>query len=207
MTTTTPATADPQAVRTHVHALWAAVADRWADHADDVDERLMALTATMLDRAALHPGDTVLELACGPGGAGLAAAERVGPHGQVVLSDVVADMVAIAADRAAARGVDNVRTAVRDLEDIDEADGAYDAVLCREGLMFAVDPERAAAEVHRVLRPGGRAAVSVWGPRAQNPWLGLVFDAVTAQTGITVPPPGMPGPFALEDRERLHGIL
>jgi SAM-dependent methyltransferase len=196
-----------QTRRGHVHAMWATVAGQWAAHADYVDERVAAASATMLERVALRPGDAVLELACGPGGLGLAAAEQVGPHGEVVLSDVVAEMTAIAAARAAERGLGNVRAAVLDLEEIDEADASYDVVLCREGLMFAVDPERAGRELHRVLRPGGRVAVSVWGPRAQNPWLGVVFDAVTAQTGMPVPPPGLPGPFALDDRDRLLTIL
>ena len=154
-----------------------------------------------------QPGDAVLELACGPGGAGLAAAERVGPAGTVVLTDVVAEMVAIAGVRAEARGATNVRTAVRDLEAIDDPDGTYDAVICREGLMFAVEPERAAREVYRVLRPGGRVAASVWGRRDRNPWLGVVFDAVTAQTGFPVPPPGMPGPFSLSEAGPLAGLL
>jgi enediyne biosynthesis protein CalE5 len=199
--------AEAQSRRRHVHAMWAAVADRWAEHADYADERVAAVTARMLERAALRPGEAVLELACGPGGVGLAAAERVAPGGQVVVSDVVAEMTGIAAARAAERGLDNVRAAVLDLEEIDQADTSYDAVLCREGLMFAVDPERAGREAYRVLRPGGRVAVSVWGPRAENPWLGVVFDAVTAHTGLPVPPPGLPGPFALGDRDRLCGIL
>jgi SAM-dependent methyltransferase len=159
----------------------------------------------MLELAALRPGDRVLELACGPGGAGIAAAERVGPGGEVVLSDVAAEMTAIAAERAA--GLSNVSTAVLDLEQIDQPDDSYDAVLCREGLMFALDPARAARELARVLRPGGRAALAVWGPRERNPWLGLVFDAVSAQIGAPVPPPGIPGPFALGDAERLGGLL
>jgi ubiquinone/menaquinone biosynthesis C-methylase UbiE len=198
---------EAEARRRHVHAMWAAVAERWAEHADYVDQRVAVLTAMMLERAAPRPGDAVLELACGPGGIGLAAAERVVPGGEVVMSDVVAEMTAIAAARARERGLTNVRAAVLDLEEIDQADASYDVVLCREGLMFAVDPERAGREAYRVLRPGGRVAVSVWGPRAQNPWLGVVFDAVTAQTGTPIPPPGMPGPFALEDRDRLGGIL
>src|SRR5215217_7738974 len=91
------------AVRTAVHAMWATVADRWAEYADEVDDRARGLTARMLERTAPQPGDLVLELACGPGRAGLAAAELVAPHGEVVLSDVVADMTAIAAARAAAK--------------------------------------------------------------------------------------------------------
>jgi SAM-dependent methyltransferase len=149
----------------------------------------------------------VLELASGPGGLGIAAAERVAPGGEVVLSDVVAEMTEIAAARASARGVTNVRARVIDLEEIDEPDRAYDVVLCREGLMFALDPARACTEIARVLRPGGRVGIAVWGPRERNPWLSIVQDAVTAQLGAPIPPPGIPGPFALADAERLAALL
>jgi SAM-dependent methyltransferase len=187
--------------------MWASVADRWAEHADDVDTSRAAVTVAMLERAGPRPGDRVLELAGGPGGVGLAAAERVAPGGEVVITDVVAEMTAVAAARAAARGLDHVVTRERDLEDLDEPDGAFDVVLCREGLMFATDPGRAAAEIRRVLCPGGRVAVAVWGPRERNPWLGLLFDALTAQTGQPVPPPGVPGPFSLGDGARLAALL
>jgi ubiquinone/menaquinone biosynthesis C-methylase UbiE len=194
-------------VREHVHAMWAAVADRWAEYADETDDRGRHVTELMLDSVALAPGERVLELACGPGGTGLAAAERVGALGEVVLSDVAADMVAIAAARAAARGFTNVATRTLDLEAIEENDASFDVVLCREGLMFAVEPDRAAVEIHRVLRATGRVAVAVWGPPQENPWLGVVFEAVRSVTGMIVPPPGMPGPFALQDQSRLHDVL
>ena len=187
--------------------MWSSVAAGWAEHADYADARGAETTARMLELAALQPGERVLELACGPGGLGLAAAGHVGPNGQVVLSDVAPEMTAIAAERAAAAGVENVSTAVLDLEDIDQPDGLYDAVLCREGFMFALDPEHAARELCRVLRPGGRAVLAVWGPRERNPWLGLVFDAVSAQTGAVIPPPGVPGPFAQSDARRLQSLL
>jgi SAM-dependent methyltransferase len=192
-----------------LHAMWGAVADGWGEHADFVDARSAALTARMLDRAALRPGERVLELAGGAGGLGMAAAEQVGPEGEVVLSDVAAEMTAIAARRAAARGIGNVATRELDLERIAEPDASFDVVLCREGLMFALDPAQAAREIRRVLRPGGRFAVAVWGPRERNPWLGIVLDAVSEQLGAPVPPPGVPGPFALGDaaklRETVHG--
>ena len=149
----------------------------------------------------------MLELACGAGGAGLAAAARVVPGGEVVLSDVAAEMTAIAAARAAALGVTNVATRELDLERIDEPDESYDVVLCREGLMFAVDPRRGAAEIARVLRPGGRAAVAVWGARAENPWLSIVLDAVGEHLGVTLPPPGTPGPFSLSDADEVAAVL
>jgi len=199
--------ASSEEVRAHAHGMWAAVANRWADHADEIDERGADVTAALLADVAVGPGDRVLELACGPGGMGIAAAELVGPDGVVVLSDVVPEMVSIAAQRAARRGLTNVRTATLDLEDIAESDGSFDVVLCREGLMFAVEPHKAAREFHRVLRPGGRVAIAVWGPRQDNPWLGLVFDAVTATIGFPVPPPGVPGPFALGDDAQLRALM
>ncbi len=198
---------DEDVVRAHMHGMWAAVAGSWGEHADYADERGAAVTEALLAASHLQPGRRVLELACGPGGLGLAAAERVAPGGEVVLSDVVAEMTAIAAARAGALGLANVTTRVLDIEDIDEPDRSFDVVLCREGLMFALDPARASAEIRRVLRPGGRAAIAVWGPRERNPWLGIVMDAVSAQLGAPMPPPGIPGPFALDDAERLAGLL
>ena len=55
--------------------------------------------------------------------------------------------------------------------------------------------------------PGGRVAIAVWGPRERNPWLGVVLDAVSAQIGKPVPPPGIPGPFSLDDADELAGVL
>jgi ubiquinone/menaquinone biosynthesis C-methylase UbiE len=186
-------------LRVRLQGMWAAVAPSWEQHADYVDARGAVVTETMLALAAPRPGERVLELACGPGGLGVAAAKRVAPQGEVVLSDVVADMTQIAAARAAAAGLRNVRTLELDLEHIDQPDESFDLVLCREGLMFVPDPARAAREIARVLRRGGRTAIAVWGPRERNPWLGVVLDSVSAQLGRPVPPPGVPGPFSLDD--------
>jgi SAM-dependent methyltransferase len=194
-------------MRARLHGMWAGVAPAWAEHAEYVDARGAALTARMLELTAPNPGTRVLELACGAGGLGLEAAKRVAPGGTVVLSDVVAEMTDIAAARAEALGVHNVSARLLDLEQIDQPDESYDIVLCREGLMFAIHPARAAGEIRRVLRPGGRFAIAVWGPRARNPWLALVLDAASAQLGAPVPPPGTPGPFALEDSDKLAALL
>ena len=194
-------------LRAQLHAMWAQVAPSWEQHADYVDARGALVTEEMLELAAPQPGERVLELACGPGGLGIAAAERVAPDGEVVLSDVAAEMTAIAARRVDASGLDNVTTLDLDLERIDQPDGSYDLVLCREGLMFAPDPGRAVREIARVLRQGGRVAIAVWGPRERNPWLGLVLDSVSAQLGKPVPPPGVPGPFSLADADELAGLL
>ena len=72
-------TRSSEQVRAHVHGMWASVAASWGASADDIDQRAAPITARMLDAAAVHAGDRVLELASGPGGAGLAAASRAGP--------------------------------------------------------------------------------------------------------------------------------
>lgn len=206
----TDATADGGDIdgrRAHIHGMWASVAEAWREHADYTDTRHAPETALMLDLTNPRPGERVVELACGAGGLGLAAAPLVGPAGEVVLSDVAAEMTEIAAARAHARGLGNTTTRVLDLEAIAEPDDAFDVVLCRDGLQFAVEPARAVREIARITRPGGRIALAVWGPRTRNPWLGTVLDAASAQLQRPFPPPGMPGPFALEDAGEVGAIM
>jgi SAM-dependent methyltransferase len=194
-------------LRTHLHSMWSGVAWAWGANAAFVDARGEHVTERMLALAQPGPGERVLELACGAGGPGLRAAALVGPEGEVVLSDVAIEMTAIASARAAALGLRNTTGRALDLEDIDEPDAAYDVVLCREGLMLVPDPARALREIQRVLRPGGRVVATVWGPRAENPWLGIVFDVVSEGLGAPAPPPGIPHPFSLADAEELAGLF
>jgi SAM-dependent methyltransferase len=200
--------AQPQdELRARLRRLWSEVAEGWGERAEEVDSNSAPVTARLLEVAAPSPGDRVLELACGPGGAGIAAAERVAPDGTVTFSDISVEMTEIALARAAARGLANVTACVRDLEQIGDPDESYDVVLCREGLMLVPDPARAVREIRRVLRRGGRIAVAVWGPRDRNPWLAVMFDAISAELGCPVPPTGIPGPFSLEDAEKLASLL
>lgn len=185
--------------------MWDNAAAGWEENADFVDLQLAEATERLLDLAAIGPGAAVLELAAGPGGAGLAAARRVGPSGSVVLSDLAPKMLQAAARRA--RGLQNVSTASFDQSSIGFGEDSFDAVISRHGLMFAEDPVRAVAEGARVLRPGGRYAVMTWGVREENPWLGAVLDAVSDELGTPFPPPQVPGPFALAQPGHLTDVL
>jgi SAM-dependent methyltransferase len=185
--------------------MWDSVAPGWEANAGFVDEQLALATEALLDAARIGEGDRVLDLAAGPGGAGLAAALRVGSTGRVVLSDVAAEMVAVAAKRASADT--QVNTAVFDQSAIGFGDGSFDAVINRHGLMFVEDPARTVAEAVRVLRAGGRYAVMTWARRDANPWLGLVLDAVGEQFGVPFPPPNVRGPFSLDTHDVLISVL
>jgi SAM-dependent methyltransferase len=197
----------PDRLREQLREMWGSVAGAWAQHAGYADARGAAVTERLLALTQPRPGERVLELACGPGSVGIAAAARVAPGGEVVVSDFAAEMTDIASRRARSLGLSNVRARVLDLEQIDEPDGAYDVVLCREGLMLVPDPARGAREMRRVLGNGGRLAIAVWGPRERNPWLAVMFDAVSAQLGRPVPPRGIPGPFSLQDADPLARLL
>lgn len=194
-------------LRTQLQAMWNSVATGWAENIDHIEHRGVGVATAMIDGVSPQAGERILEVACGTGATGLMAARRVGPTGMVTLSDAAPDMAAIAAGRATELGIANVSTAVLDIEQIEMPDATYDGLLCREGLMFAVDPARALGEFRRVLKPGGRVAVGVWADRERNPWLGLLLDAVTAEVGFPVPPPGLPGPFSLAEPGYLRELF
>ena len=185
--------------------MWDSVAPGWEANARFVDEQLALATGALLDAAQIGEGVRVLDLAAGPGGAGLAAVQRVGSSGRVVLSDVAAAMIDVAGKRASADA--RVSTAVFDQSAIDFGDDSFDAVINRHGLMFVENPAQTVAEAVRVLRAGGRYAVMTWGRREANPWLGLVLDAVSAQFGVPFPPPTVRGPFSLDTPDVLRSAL
>ncbi len=185
--------------------MWESVAGAWERNADFVDAQMAAATAVMLDAAGIGAGDAVLEVAAGPGGAGIAAARRVGESGRVVLSDDSPAMTQAAARRSAS--LSQISTLVCDQSQIRSADERFDAVICRHGLMFAEQPADAVREARRVLRPGGRYAAMTWDARSANPWLGLILDAVGEQFGVTFPPAHIPGPFSIDDSAQLGDVL
>lgn len=188
--------------------MWNSVAPGWEASSQFVDRHLAAATEMLLDAADVGEGDVVLDLAAGPGGAGLAAAERVGPKGSVVLSDVAGEMVAVAARRAStSSNSSNVTVAVFDQSEIAAEDSSFDAVISRHGLMFSEDPVSTVGEIARVLRAGRRYAAMTWAGRDLNPWLGLVLDAVGEQFGMSFPPPNVRGPFSLADPTLLRSTL
>jgi len=127
---------------------------------------LERLTESCVDRAGLRPGERVLDLATGTGVGAFAAARAVRPDGSVIGIDVSEKMVALASLRAASAGARNIVFQRQDMETTGAADGAFDAVTCAFGLMFAAERAAAFAEIARVTAPGGRVSVAVWGRRA-----------------------------------------
>jgi ubiquinone/menaquinone biosynthesis C-methylase UbiE len=141
----------------------------------------------MLEIANLRQGECVLDVACGTGLVTLRAAEAVGADGAVVGTDLSGEMVAATERAAARRGLGQVRVQRADAEDLPFADGSFDVVLCGLGLMYVPDPARSLHEIGRVLRPGGRAAMAVWGARRACGWA-EIFSITDARVASDVCP-------------------
>ena len=150
--------------------------------------------------AAPAPGESVLEIAAGPGDTGFLAAELIGESGRLVATDLSSRMLAAAERRAAELGLRNVEFRQVDAQAMDLESASFDVALCRWGLMLMADPAAALAETRRVLRPGGRLALAVWGPREANPW-NTTIQGAFGDHGLLPPPadPSEPGIFRLAD--------
>lgn len=122
----------------------------------------------VLHRLAPAPGARVLDLACGTGIVARLAAGRVGPRGRVVGLDISPAMLTVARSQPAPAGAP-VHWHLGTAAALPYRAAAFDAAACAFGLMFFADQARALAELRRVLAPGGRLAVSVWGKEAENP--------------------------------------
>jgi ubiquinone/menaquinone biosynthesis C-methylase UbiE len=137
--------------------------------------------------AAPRPGEQVLDVACGTGLVALAAAQAVGPQGRVLGTDLSDHMVDAARQRAAQRGLVQLGFARMDAEQLALPDGGFDLALCALGLMYVPEPGQALSEMRRVLRPGGRVVLAVWGERARCAW-SAVFPIVDDEVRTEVCP-------------------
>lgn len=186
---------------------WSSVAPDWGELISRVDRQLTPAADWMIDVVELKPGEHVLELAGGPGTLSMLAARAVGDEGKVICTDFAEPMVEAARSRLAAEGVDNVECRVMDAEAIDLPDGALDVVLCRMGYMLMADPATALRESARVLKPGGRLALTVWSDAKANPWAAVLMRAIMEHLGAPPPPRDAPGMWALADEDHLRRLI
>jgi SAM-dependent methyltransferase len=191
---------DPDEYRALSRERWAGVARGWGDQRELMREATAPLTAWLLDALRLQPGQTVLELAAGPGETGLLALERVLPGGRLIATDAAEEMVDLIRARAAELGLqDAVDARVIEAEWIDQPAASVDAALCRWGYMLLADPGASLRETRRVLRPGGRLSLAAWAGPERNPWSSVIGAELIAR-GLAEPPePGTPGQFTWSD--------
>jgi SAM-dependent methyltransferase len=187
--------------------IWEEMAAGWDGDRRWVWEASRPVAQWLVEALDPQPGETILELAAGVGDTGLAAAERLGPSGKLVSTDFAQQMVDAARRRADELGVSNAEFRTMDAERMDLADETVDGVLCRWGYMLMADPAAALSETKRVLKPGGRVALSVWAEPEANPWASVPAKVVYEHTGIQPPDLHAPGIFAMASEERTRTLL
>lgn len=185
-----------------------AIAPTWERRRADIEGVATPVREWMLRELRPREGDTLLELAAGVGDTGFEAARIVGESGRLITSDFSPSMLDAARRRGAELGLANVDYRIVDAEQIELADGSVDGVLCRFGYMLMHDPAAALAETRRILRPGGRLTLAVWGAPERNPFFAIIGFSLVQRGHIPPPaPPPAPGVFSLANAERLEGLL
>ncbi len=190
-------TFDPINYKKTTRDQWQTAAAAWNRWGPTIEQWLGSATEIMLDMAHVHAGGRVLDVAAGAGGQSLVAARRVGPAGYVLATDISSNILAFAADNAHKAGLTNVGTQVMDGENLEVAEGTFDAVISRVGLIYFPDQHRALTGMYRALKPGGRVAAIVYSTAENNKFFSIPVSIIRRRAQLPPPLPGQPGPFSL----------
>ncbi len=198
---------EPDEYRARSRERWGGAAAGWERQRESLQASSAIVSTWLIDQVDPQPGQTILELAAGPGDTGLMAAELVGPTGKLISTDASEEMIEVARRRAEELGVGNVEFKVMDGEWIDARTATVDGVVCRWGYMLMLDPEASLRETRRVLRPGGRVALAAWDAPERNPNM-VLAPGTLVELGLAEPPaPDEPGPFAFARPGRIEELL
>ena len=153
----------------------------------------------LLDAADVGAGLSVLDVGSGPGYVSAAARDRgAAPTGL----DFSAAMIAIATEMFPA-----IEFRKGDAQSLPFADGTFDRVVANFALLHLADPEQAASEAFRVLKPGGKFAFTVWAPAAESPYAKIIDDAVDAHANFAVDLPTGPPHHLFAGREEFRKAM
>jgi enediyne biosynthesis protein CalE5 len=186
---------------------WDAAAAGWNKWSDFIDKHAGMVSERLVEMAGIKEGDRVLDVACGYGEPSLTAARKVGPDGSVVATDISAEMLGFGRQRAATNGVENIEFMHSDASSLDVPAESFDAALSRWGIIFEPDGEGAAEGVRGFLKPGGKFAISSWGPPERVPFLAIAMKTAMEKLDVPPPPPGTPGPLSRPTEEAIGGLL
>ena len=177
---------DPAAYKETMRAQWQETAEAWNRWGPTLEAWLGDATERMLDLAGVGPGSRVLDVAAGAGGEAQAAARRGASVLATDISDAILGYVCGA----------GIATSAMDAENLDLADGTFDAVVSRLGMMSFPKKAAALAEQRRVLRPGGRVGAVVYAEPERNGFNSVPIAIIRERAQLPPPAPGLPGPFS-----------
>jgi ubiquinone/menaquinone biosynthesis C-methylase UbiE len=198
MSTEPPQQFDPLKYKETTREQWQTAAEPWHRWGPTLEEWLGKATEVMLDMAEVGPGARVLDVAAGAGRQTIAAAKRVGSAGYVLATDISSNILQFASAGAQEEGLTNVDTRVMDGEELEELEEeSFDAVICRVGLIYFPDQQRALKGMLRALKPGGKIAAVVYSTPENNKFFSIPVSIIRRRAQLPPPLPGQPGPFSL----------
>lgn len=180
---------------------------RWLANLRGFESTIAPVGEALLMRAGYCPGERVLDIGFGGGATSMSIAQAVQPGGEVLGIDISPDLVTATTRRSADAGIMNARFICADAASVRLDDGPYDRLCSRFGSMFFEDPVGAFSNLRRLIKPGGKIDLAVWGPPLQNPWMLEGMAVARRHVDLPTPEPRAPGPFAFEDVEYLKEVL
>ena len=186
---------------------WNRVAGGWEKWDRFFDEQMAFLNHRLVADARLRAGMQALDLGSGTGYPALLGAQTVGPSGSMTGLDLAEQMLAVARRKATALGLTNVTFRTGDATALPFEANSFDAVTSRFCLMFLPEIPKAAAEIARVLKPGGWIAAAVWSAPEKNPYLMIPITVIKQFLDLPQLDPTAPGIFRLAKPGDLAGML
>jgi ubiquinone/menaquinone biosynthesis C-methylase UbiE len=183
-----------QEIREQQKQSWNKFSGGWKKWDEMTMDFLRPMGQEIIDSINPSGNDMVLDIAAGTGEPGLTIAMML-KGGKVVITDLAEDMLTVARENAVTRGISNIETKACDVCELPFADNSFDAISCRFGFMFFPDMQLAANEMTRVLKPGGRIAVSVWNIPEKNFWVTAIMSTINRNMDLPQAPSGAPGMF------------
>ncbi len=183
---------------------WNNAAEGWRRWWETIEKGLQHGSDRMVELARIKPGHHVLDIATGIGEPAVTAARRVGSGGAVLGIDQAPEMLAVAGERAAALGLQNLEFREMDAELLDLPTASFDAALCHFALMFLPDLESALNRIRRVLVSGGAFVAVIPGAPAKVPFMSLPMGVIQRMIDLPPPPAGMPHLFRFSDVGQLE---
>lgn len=186
---------------------WSESAKAWREHSATIRTMFAPLTTALIEAAQISAGQSVLDVAGGPGEPSLTIAEVVGPTGLVTYTDAVGEMVATATEEAKRRGLANIRFQQCVAEALPFPDNSFAATVSRLGVMLFADPLAALREMLRVTKPSGALAFVVWGANERNPFTWSVTNVISRYVSEPPADPDAPGAFRFAEPGKLARLL
>lgn len=186
---------------------WSNAAESWKELWATRERANQPIADRLVQLAQIKPGQRVLDIATGLGEPAVTAARLVGPSGLVVATDQAPGMIAGARERAASLGMTNMEFVETDAETLAVGSRQFNAVVCRMGMMFVPNLERAARRIAELLLPGGRFATAVWSVPEKVPMISVGLDVARGVLGTPPRDPNAPHPLRLGNPQPLLDAL